>query len=146
MHWRSKWQPTPGFLPRESQGQRSLVGCSIWSRTESDMTEATLSSSSSSIFSTKHQDWFCWNLFLSTHLPQIFSDFPYDNCSATKLCPTLIIWIDYKEWEKHTRLLHPPLFPEVCSNSCPLSPWCQLTISSSATPFSFCFSLTQYDR
>ena len=26
MHWRRKWQPTPVFLPRESQGQGSLVG------------------------------------------------------------------------------------------------------------------------
>jgi len=26
--WRSAWQPTPVFLPRESHGQRSLVGCS----------------------------------------------------------------------------------------------------------------------
>ena len=25
--WRRKWQPTPVFLPRESRGQRSLVGC-----------------------------------------------------------------------------------------------------------------------
>ena len=25
--WRRKWQPTPVFLPRESHGQRSLVGC-----------------------------------------------------------------------------------------------------------------------
>ena len=36
-----KWQPTPVFLPRESQGQRSLVGCHLWGRTESDTTEAT---------------------------------------------------------------------------------------------------------
>ena len=41
MHWRRKWQPTPVFLPGESHGQRSLVGCSPWSRTESDTTEAT---------------------------------------------------------------------------------------------------------
>ena len=41
MHWRRKWQPTPGFLPGESQGQRSLVGCRLWGRTESDTTEAT---------------------------------------------------------------------------------------------------------
>ena len=41
MHWRRKWQPTPVFLPGESQGQRSLVGCRLWSRTESDTTEAT---------------------------------------------------------------------------------------------------------
>ena len=30
MHWRRKWQPTPVFLPGESQGQRSLVGCRLW--------------------------------------------------------------------------------------------------------------------
>ena len=33
---------------------------------------------------------------------------------------------------QHTRLLCPPLSPGVCSNSCPLSRWCYLTISSSA--------------
>ena len=42
MHWRRKWQPTPVFLPGESQGQRSLVGCRLWGRTESDMTENNL--------------------------------------------------------------------------------------------------------
>ena len=41
MHWRRKWQPTPVFLPGESQGQGSLVGCYLWSRTELGMTEAT---------------------------------------------------------------------------------------------------------
>ena len=41
MHWRRKWQPTPMFLPGESQGWRILVGCRLWGRTESDMTEAT---------------------------------------------------------------------------------------------------------
>ena len=41
MHWRRKWQPTPVFLPGESQGQRSLVGCRLWGRTKSDTTEAT---------------------------------------------------------------------------------------------------------
>ena len=39
MHWRRKWQPTPVFLPGESQGRRSLVGCSPWSLEESDTTE-----------------------------------------------------------------------------------------------------------
>jgi len=42
MHWKRKWQPTPVFLPGESQGQGSLVGCRLWGRTESDMTEVTL--------------------------------------------------------------------------------------------------------
>ena len=40
MHWRRKWQPTSVFLPGESQGQRGLVGCRLWGRTESDATEA----------------------------------------------------------------------------------------------------------
>ena len=41
MHWRRTWQPTPVFLPGESQGRGSLVGCRLWGRTELDMTEAT---------------------------------------------------------------------------------------------------------
>ena len=41
MHWRRKWQPTPVFLPGESQGQRTLVGCHLWGRTESETTEVT---------------------------------------------------------------------------------------------------------
>ena len=41
MHWRTKWQPTPVFLPGESQGWGSLMGCRLWGRTESDTTEAT---------------------------------------------------------------------------------------------------------
>ena len=41
MHWRRKWQSIPVFLPGESQGQGSLVGCRLWGRTESDTTEAT---------------------------------------------------------------------------------------------------------
>ena len=41
IHWRRKWQPTPVFLPGEPQGQGSLVGCCLWSRTESDTTKAT---------------------------------------------------------------------------------------------------------
>ena len=38
--WRGKWQPTPVFLPGESQGWGSLVGCHLRGRTESDTTEA----------------------------------------------------------------------------------------------------------
>ena len=35
------WKPTPVFLPGESQGQGSLVGCCLWGHTESDTTEVT---------------------------------------------------------------------------------------------------------
>ena len=41
MHWRRKWQPTPVFLPGESQGRGGLVGCHLRGHKESDMTEAT---------------------------------------------------------------------------------------------------------
>ena len=40
-HWRRKWQPTSVFLPGESRGQWSLMGCQLWGRTESDTTEVT---------------------------------------------------------------------------------------------------------
>ena len=36
---RRQWHPTPVLLPGESQGQRSLVGCSPCSQEELDMTE-----------------------------------------------------------------------------------------------------------
>ena len=39
--WRRKWQPTPVFLPGESQGRESLLGCCLWGHTESDTTEVT---------------------------------------------------------------------------------------------------------
>ena len=41
MPWRRKWQPTPVFLPGESQGRRSLEGCHLWGHTELDTTEVT---------------------------------------------------------------------------------------------------------
>ena len=41
IHIHHTFLPTPAFLPRESCGQQSLVGCCLWGRTESDMTEVT---------------------------------------------------------------------------------------------------------
>ena len=47
LHWRRKWQPTPVFLPGESQGRGSLMGCRLWGRT---WLKRLSSSSSSTIF------------------------------------------------------------------------------------------------
>jgi len=47
MHWRRKWQPTPVFLPGESQGRGSLVGCHLWGRTRLKRLSSSSSSSSS---------------------------------------------------------------------------------------------------
>ena len=41
MYWTRKWQSTPVFLPGESQGWGSLVGCRLWGCKESDTTEVT---------------------------------------------------------------------------------------------------------
>jgi len=54
-------------------------------------------------------------------------------CSVTKSCP--IIW---NPMDCSLPLICPLLSPRVCSDSCPLSRWCYLTISSSTTLFSFC--------
>ena len=48
MHWRRKWQPTPVFLPGESQGWQSLVGCPVYGVVQSQTRLKWLSSSSSS--------------------------------------------------------------------------------------------------
>ena len=40
---------------------------------------------------------------------------------------------------QHPRLPCPSLFPRVCSNSCPFCWWRHAAISSSVTPFSFCY-------
>ena len=54
MHWRRKWQPTPVFLPGESQGRGSLVGHRLWGRTELDMTVADLAAAAAAAGSQVH--------------------------------------------------------------------------------------------
>ena len=94
---------------------------------------------------TKHSSPECWTMTPSLqanwtlHLPLPSSTLTQAYliigccCSVTKSCPTLCDLM-----EEHVRLLCPPLCPGVCSNSCPLSWWCYLTMSSSVAPFSFC--------
>ena len=38
--WRQKWQPARVFFPGEFQGQRSLMGYSLWGHKELDTTES----------------------------------------------------------------------------------------------------------
>ena len=71
MHWRRKWQPTPVFLPGESQGWGSLVGCRLWGRTESDTTEATQQRQQPVLVYSTYR-WFF--LVHSPHLLKMFCD------------------------------------------------------------------------
>ena len=78
-------------------------------------------------------------------------------CSVAKPCPNFFVCLFFSLellWLKlliisvcgsyvmhglqHIRLPCPLLSPEVYSNSCPLSQWCNLTIPSSTTLFTFC--------
>ena len=56
MHWGRKWQPTPVFLPGESQEQGSLVGCCLWGHIWSRTRLKQLSSSSNPYFPAG-MDW-----------------------------------------------------------------------------------------
>ena len=92
MHWRGKWQPTPVFLPGESQGRGSLVGC-VYGVTQSQTWLKWLSSSSIQVIYQKvtvvvkngfiiHRS--CWNFtfcpnendeFCNTNLTSIIAWF-----------------------------------------------------------------------
>ena len=71
MQWRRKWQPTPVFLPGESQGWGSLVGSHLWSRTELDTTEVT-QQQHALIYAywCMHTNW-CIGVFLSDLLHSV---------------------------------------------------------------------------
>ena len=84
--------------------------------------------------------------YISTHSSEtmIFtlkftkSSAPLLRCSVTQSCPTL--WC---HGSQHAKLICPSVSPGVCSDSCPLSQWCSLTISSSAATFSSCLQSFQ---
>ena len=57
--WRRKWQPIPVFLPGESQGRGSLVGCCLWDHAEPDITEVT-QQQRRSVLGVHWKDW-CWS-------------------------------------------------------------------------------------
>ena len=79
MHWRRKWQPTPVFLPGESQGWGSLVGCHLWGRTELDTTEAMWQ---------QQQDDLVFLYFLALISEEGFLISP---CYALELCIQMLI-------------------------------------------------------
>ena len=62
--------------------------------------------------------------------------FIYCCCLDAKSCPTLYNHMDCSM--PYGQLPCPSLSPRVCSNSCPLNWWRYLTVTSFASPFSFC--------
>ena len=77
--WRRKWQPTPVFLPGESQGQRSLVGYSPPGHKESDTIEwldfTYLGNTACNILCILHNNdhfWVILFLLIVTHISYKF--------------------------------------------------------------------------
>ena len=80
--WRMKWQTTPVFLPEESHGQRSLVGCSPWSQKKvryglatKQQQQCTLSAEQANTHKNKNgrRDWIWAQLSLYCSLARGFS-------------------------------------------------------------------------
>ena len=115
--WRRHEYPLQYSCLENPHGQRSLMGYCPWGRKESDMTEE---------LSTHHIINNFWTLQLIHWAVQL----PRHICFFATL--------------QHTRLLHPPLSPRVCSNSYSQSQRCYLTISSSAPSSPFAFSLSHH--
>ena len=83
MHWRRKWPPTPVFLPGESQGRGSLVGCRLWGRTESDTTEVSYQSTLQLSHCTFHTN----ELLPAVSYRNPYPSEPHSNLTAFMLLP-----------------------------------------------------------
>ena len=67
MHWRRKWQPTPVFLPGESQGQRTSVYGVAQSRTRLTQLSSSSSSMAFPVVMYRCESWIikkaeCWRI------------------------------------------------------------------------------------
>ena len=173
MHWRRKWQPTPVFLPGESQGWGSLVGFRLWGRRVghdwSDLAAAAAAAliskwragnqrsgmisfmvrmgngNSSSFFTL---EYFCFFGFRLKTKPLKSKTqqifFPSTYLPSYLSIRSVVSDFLWPHGLQHARTPCPSLSPRVCSNSCALSWWCHPPISSSAAPCSFCLQFHTY--
>ena len=88
---------------------------------------------------------------LSNTVMIISSSLPHPDFSVAPFLPLRLLfncWVVSDSLQphelQHTRLPCPSLSSRVCSNSCPLSQWCHLTISSTVSLFSSCLNLSQH--
>ena len=84
MHWRRKWQPTPVFLPRESQGQGSLVGHD-WS----DLAAAAAD------LATWNKNYFEWKAAKECQAKEELSAFPHLPKAGHKFLFVKVTWASH---------------------------------------------------
>ena len=88
--------------------------------------------------------FFYFSFFLPSFLPPFFLSF-LPSCFLLLLFSHQVMSSSLRlHGLQHARLPCPSLSPGVCSNSCPLSLWCHLTISSSLSSPSPAFNLSHH--
>ena len=126
VHWRRKWQPTPVFLPGESQGQMSLVGCSIGShRVGHDWSDLAASENIPAANIQYHQccwyQWWhgvigCWKCPANSEKSGIFTDIVARKCIPFAHFLTLFtLWNWYSRSMKLVAIHMPCSSRKVCS-------------------------------
>ena len=125
--WRSKWQPTPVFLPGEFHGQRSLERFSLWGCKKSDMTEQL--THTHTIVLCRILSAMQGNRHVNCGMCRGRDRVQFSSVASDSLQP---------HESQHARPPCPSPTPGVHSDSRPSSQWCHPAISSSVVPFSSC--------
>ena len=90
--WRRKWQPTPIFLPGESQGQRSLAGYSPWNRRVGHNWACMHSKCIHACVDTQHMYLYIYTykhtlyIFKSIYSHYIYSPYIFSVCVCVRVC------------------------------------------------------------
>jgi len=113
LHWRRKWQPTPVFLPGESQGWGSLMGCRLWGHTVSDTTEVTWQQQQQS-----HNKPLVESLFLTRNQAQSFWSRSTDSKTLDNQRTNLREYQIVRTHTKKTTWIQDPALPTTSSTLC----------------------------
>ena len=124
MHWRRKWQPTPVFLPGESQGWGSLVGCRLWvAKSRTQLKRLSISSSFTTELSVSSVTQLCPTLCdpMDCRTPGFSVHHQLLELAQTEPSgkPILCIGLYVKEWECLCFLKFWSIFIKPINNSSP---------------------------
>ena len=152
---RKQWHPTLVLLPGESHWWRSLVSYSPWGCEESDTAERlhfhfSLSCIGEgngnplqySCLENPRDRGACWAAVYG--VAQSWTRLTWLSSSSSSVQLLGRVWLFAAPWTTACQASLSILTPRACSDSCPLSWWCQPTISSSIIPFYSTSNLSQH--